>query len=269
MPPSVSARLRRFCLILGLGAATVACGPKQVGDPAKVSRSEYDLATDLWTRQREPRQALEHALRAAELDRDNADAAHLVSLIYLDFCQNSRIGECRLSDAEHYARRAIRAQADLLPAQNTLAVILVHQKRYDEAIAILKPITTNILYGTPEIAWGNLGWAYLEKGDLTRAISALNRAVAAEPLFCVGNYRLGCAYHRAGQLASARDSLDRALETPAPGCAALQDAYFERAQVHLELGEREQARADYDRCISLDRRSRTGERCSTLLGALD
>lgn len=268
MPRLSPWRLHRPWFALLLLAAAASCGPKQVGDPVKVSRSEYDLAADLWTRQREPRQALEHALKAADLDRDNADAAHLVSLIFLEFCQNSRIGECRLGEAELYARRAIKAQTDNLPAQNTLAVILVHQKRYDEAIFILKPITTNILYGTPEIAWGNLGWAYLEKGDLPKAISALNRAVAAEPLFCVGNYRLGLAYHRSGQLASARDSLDRALETPAPGCSALQDAYLERAEVHAELGEREQARTDYDRCISLDKRSQTGERCTARLGAL-
>lgn len=263
-----TSRVFRLGLLLSLLSAG-ACGPKQVGDPLKMSRSEYDLAADLWTRQREPRQALEHALKAAELDRTNADAAHLVSLIYLEFCQNSRIGECRLGEAELYARRSIKAQDGNLPAQNTLAVILVHQKRYDEAILILKPITTNILYGTPEIAWGNLGWAYLEKGDLPLAISALNRAVAAEPLFCVGNYRLGLAYHQAGQLASARDSLDRALETPAPGCSSLQDAYLQRALVHTELNEYEQARTDYDRCISLDKRSRTGERCSALLRALE
>lgn len=268
MPLFSAARFLRFGLSLCLLSAASACAPKQVGDPVKVSRSQYDLATDLWARQHEPRQALEHALLAADLDRENADAAHLVALIYLEFCQNSRIGECRLGEAELFARRAIKAQAQNLPAQNTLAVILVHQKRFDEAIHILKPITSNILYGTPEIAWGNLGWAYLEKGDLQKAISALNRAVAAEPLFCVGNYRLGLAYRRAGQLASARDSLDRALETPAPGCSSLQDAYLVRAEVHAELGDEEQARTDYDRCISLDRRSRAGERCSALLGAL-
>lgn len=269
MPLRSASRAFRSWFELSLCLVALACGPKkQAGDPVKVSRSEYDLAADLWARQHEPRQALEHALKAADLDRDNADAAHLVSLIFLEFCQNSRIGECRLGEAELYARRAIKAQADLLPAQNTLAVILVHQGRFDEAIHILRPITTNILYGTPEIAWGNLGWAYLEKGDLPKAISALNRAVAAEPLFCVGYYRLGLAYRRAGQLASARDSFDHALETPAPGCSALQDAYLERAQVHAELGEREQARTDYDRCISLDKRSRAGERCVALSGAL-
>lgn len=248
--------------------ALLACGPKTVGDPSRISESEYDVAADLWWRQHQPREALDHALRAVELDEQNADAAHLVSLIYLEFCQNSKIGECRLSEAERYVRRAITADPHSLEAQNTLAVILVHQKRYEEAISVLQPITTNILYATPEIAWGNLGWAYLESRNFDKAVNALSRAVAAEPRFCVGNYRLGVAYHRLGQLASARDALDRALETAAPGCGALQDAYLERAQVHLELGELELSRADLDRCIGLDKQNLAGRSCGKLLGTL-
>jgi Tfp pilus assembly protein PilF len=233
-----------------------------------MSEAEFDVAADLWWRQNQPREALKHALEASKLDTDNADAAHLVSLVYLNFCQISRIDECRLDEAEKYARRALRAKKDYLEAKNTLAVILIHQKRYDEALALLLPITEDILYPTPEIAWGNAGWAYLEKGDLERAIPALRRAVAAQPLFCVGNYRLGVAYRRAGQLDSARDALDRALETDAPGCGQLQDAFHERAQVHLALGEVELTRADLDRCIGLDKSNQAGRACNELLGTL-
>ncbi len=202
------------------------------------------------------------------MDGDNADAAHLVSLIYLDFCQNSQIDECRLEEAEKFAKRALAAKSDYVEAQNTLAVVYIHEKRAADAIRLLEPITENILYATPEIAWGNLGWAYLEKGDPEHAISALRRAVAAQPLFCVGNYRLGVAYHLVGQLESSRDSLDRALETDAPGCGNLQDAYLERARVHLELGELERTRADLDRCIGLQKGNPAGRACGKILSTL-
>jgi type IV pilus assembly protein PilF len=234
----------------------------------QLSSSEYEIAADLWARQRQPRPALEHALRAAELNPANSDAAHLVSLIYLEFCQNTKIGECRLSEAERFARQAVHNDPSSLAAQNTLAVVLVHERRFDEAISILKPLSQDILYGTPEIAWGNLGWAYLEKGELDLAISALSRAVAVQPLFCVGNYRLGVAYHRAARLASAREALDRALETQAAGCSDLQDAFLERAEVEIKLGAIEPARADLDRCSSLDHRNRTGQACAKLLSTL-
>ena len=55
-------------------------------DPDRMSESEYDVARDLWLRRNQPREALAHALKAIDLDGDNAEAAHLVALLYLDFC---------------------------------------------------------------------------------------------------------------------------------------------------------------------------------------
>lgn len=268
---TVTSALRRALGLVGgaslfLGCALFQSGP--VGDPVRMSESEFDVAADLWWRQNNPREALKHALRAVELDDQNADAAHLVSLLYLNFCQDSQIDECRLDEAEKYAKRSISAQSDNLQAQNTLAVVYIHQNKNEEAVRVLRPITENILYPTPEIAWGNLGWAYLNLDQTTEAIAALRRAVAAQPLFCVGNYRLGVAFHRQGQLEASRDALDRALETDAPGCGSLQDAYLERARVHLALGEVEMTRADLDRCLSLQKGNATGRSCGQLLSSL-
>lgn len=235
----------------------------------KMSKSEASLAADMWQRQGQTREALDHVLRAIELDKNNPDAAHLAALIYLDFCRTSQIGECRLDEAEKHARRALEEKKDFLEAKNTLAVILIHQKRYPEAIAQLRPLTENMLYGTPEIAWGNLGWAYLQMGNNPKAIEALRRAIAAQPLFCVGSYRLGVAYNRTGAAESAVEALDRALGTNAPGCNALQDAYLERAQAYLALGRPESTRADLDRCLDLSKSTPTGRECNRLMASLD
>ncbi|HWZ88067.1 MAG TPA: tetratricopeptide repeat protein, partial [Polyangiaceae bacterium] len=153
-----------------------------------MSESEYDIARDLWLRRNQAREALAHALKAVELDDSNADAAHLVALLYLDFCSRGP-AECRLGEAEKHARLALTDKPDFREAKNTLAVVLIHEKRYPDAIAVLTPLTEDILYQTPENAWGNLGWAYLEQGAFDRAIDALKRSVAAQPLFCVGSYR--------------------------------------------------------------------------------
>jgi tetratricopeptide (TPR) repeat protein len=229
-----------------------------------MSESEYDVARDLWFRRSAPRQALEHALKAVELNPENADAAHLVALIYMDFCSRGP-QECRLSEAEKHARLALSLRADYREARNTLGVVLIHQKRYAEAIAVLKPLTQDILYQTPENAWANLGWAELEAGRLDAAIDALRRSIAAQPLFCVGSYRLGIAYERRRDDALAIDALTRALETPAPGCNALQDALAARARVRLRTADREAARADLVRCTELSRKTEAGKECSSML----
>lgn len=254
--------------VMALAAALVGCagstGGEGAKDPERISESEYDVARDLWLRRSSPRQALDHALKAVELNPDNADAAHLVALIYMDFCSRSA-DECRLKEAEKHARLALHAKSDYREAINTLGVILIHQKRYAEAIAVLKPLTEDILYQTPENAWGNLGYAQLEAGQLDAAIDSLRRSIAAQPLFCVGLYRLGVAYERRKEDALAAETLTRALETPAPGCNALQDALAARARVEQRLGNTESALSDLERCVELSRKTERGKECSSML----
>ena len=210
------------------GVGCLSSGAKSPGgDPERMSESEYDIAADLWLRQNQPRGALEHALKAVELNEDNHLATHLVALIYLGFCGRSP-AECRLAEAERYARLAVQGAPEFRDAKNTLAVILIHQKRYAEAIDLLRPLAADMLYQTPENAWGNLGWAYLETGQLERAIDALRRSVAAQPMFCVGSYRLGLAYERNGEPAPALEALNQGLAHKPAACQQIGQRYAEK-----------------------------------------
>jgi type IV pilus assembly protein PilF len=257
--------------LFGLALVT-ACGSGSAsgpgaGDPDRMSDSEYDIARDSWLRQRQPRQALEHALKATELNEDNWEASHLVALLYLDFCGRSR-DECRLDEAEKFARKALGTKPDFREARNTLGVILIHRKKYDDAVSVLKPLAEDMLYQTPENSWGNLGWAYLEQGKFDLAVQALERSVAAEPRFCVGNYRLGLAHERKGQPAQAIQSFTRALETEDPACRNLQDAFAARGRAQFQLGHTDEARSDFSRCAELNRETSSGKECETLLRKL-
>ena len=258
-----------WLIFAGLTAlcACAAANNEGAKDPERMSESEYDVARDLWLRRNSPREALDHALKAVELNEDNADAAHLVALIYMDFCSRNS-DECRLKEAEKHARLALKAKSDYREATNTLGVILIHEKRYPDAIKVLKPLTEDILYNTPENAWGNLGWAELESGATDAAIESLRRSVAAQPLFCVGLYRLGLAYERRHEDTAAAETLTRALETQAPGCNSLQDAFAARARVEQKVGNGDAARADLERCVALSRKTDAGKECSSMLQKL-
>ena len=257
-------RLSVVCACFALLSGCAASSGEGVKDPDRMSDSEYDVARDLWLRRNSPREALDHALKAVELSQDNADAAHLVALIYMDFCSRNS-DECRLQEAEKHARLALKAKSDYREATNTLGVILIHERRYAEAIKVLKPLTEDILYQTPENAWGNLGWAQLESGATDAAVESLRRSIAAQPLFCVGLYRLGLAYERRHEDTAAAESLTRALETQAPGCNSLQDAYSARARVELRVGNQDAARSDLEHCAELSRKTNAGKECSSML----
>lgn len=253
-----------------LPLAPAACGGAQQVAHADETRSlaEYDLARDAFQNGR-LREALAHVEKALELDEDNADAAYLGAVVLLGFCaSDARSSDCRFDSAEKMARRALEANPEMRDAKNTLGVILVHQGRYDEAIAVLKPLTEDILYASPEKSWGNLGWAYLLKGRNDEAIDALSRSVAAQPLFCVGHYRLGLAYEKRGELDLAHEALTRAVETDQPECKRLQDAFDARARVAAKRGLLDEARADLERCRDIASMTPVGQRCAAQLQKL-
>lgn len=250
--------------------AVAACGaarPAEQGDEQR-SVAEYDLARDALQSSR-LREALGHVEKALELDEDNADAAYLGAVVLLGFCAGDvRSTDCRFERAEKMARKALVANPEMRDAKNTLGVILVHEGRYDEAIAVLKPLADDILYTSPEKSWGNLGWAYLLKGSNDEAIDALRRAVAAQPFFCVGQFRLGLAYEKRSELDLAREAFTKAVETDQPECKRLQDAFDARARVAEKQGQRDQARSDFERCRDIAATTPIGQRCAAQLRTL-
>jgi len=265
-------RVRRWGLRVfsaALLAVLVGCSAAQTPeggrDEEARSLAEYDLARDLWLNRGQPREALDHVLGAIELDGDNADAAHLASLIYLDFCRQSA-DACRLEEAERHARDALEAKPDFREARNTLGVTLIHQRRFDEAISVLRPLTEDILYRTPEVAWGNIGWAYLEQGVPQEAVVALSRSVAAQPEFCVGHYRLGLAEERLGHAERALAAFGRALTAADGRCQGLQEAYAGRARLLLATHRAAEAERDLQTCVRLDKRTDAGRECLKLQG---
>jgi len=259
--------------LVALALSLVSCSAAPGSSPEAAQRSigEYDLARDAFQRG-QLREALDHVQKSLDLDEENGDAAYLGAITLLAFCaaveDPKASTDCRLKDAERFARQALEVNPEMRDAKNTLGVILVHQGRYDEAVEVLKPLANDILYASPENAWGNLGWAYLLRGNIDEAIDALRRSVAAQPLFCVGQYRLGLAYEKKGEPALAREALTKAVETQRPDCQRLQDAFDARARVAIKLGQADEARADLLRCRDIGASTRVGQRCAVQLRSL-
>jgi type IV pilus assembly protein PilF len=245
----------------GCGPAT----PAGAAAPEQRSVAEYDLAREAFGQGR-AREALAHIETSLKMDGNNAEAAYLGAVLHLSFCARDEASpDCRFADAERYARKALEAAPEMREAKNTLGVILVHERKYDEAITVLRALANDIQYASPEKAWGNLGWAYLMGGRPDDAIDALRRATAAQPLFCVGHYRLGLAYAKRKEHELAVDSFSRALDVPHPECQRLQDAYEARGHAYASLGEQTKARGDYEKCAGISKATPAGKRCNEAL----
>jgi Tfp pilus assembly protein PilF len=253
------------CASLALGAAGCAgAGPEDVN----VGKAEYGLANDAFHKGRY-REALGHVNTALDHDDENADAAYLGAMVMLMFCANDEASsDCRYDEAERFLRLALEADPDMRDAKNALGVVLVHSERAGEAIEVLAPLAKDILYRSPEKAWGNLGWAYLEADQTDQAIDALKRSVAAQPLFCVGHYRLGLAYEKEGEYAAARQALTRAVTIEEGDCGKLQAAFWARARVLARLSKEAEMREDLEKCQELAASTAIGQQCSRRLAAL-
>ncbi|MBV9945727.1 MAG: hypothetical protein JOZ69_02640, partial [Myxococcales bacterium] len=110
-------------MLAGVLAACSLRGPASPGaNPERQADAEYDLAREYFYKG-DPRKALEHCRQAIAHDGSHARALYFASTIHLYFCSGVlelADPDCRLSDAENYARRAIEADDQFREAKNTL-----------------------------------------------------------------------------------------------------------------------------------------------------
>lgn len=251
--------------------ATVGCYSRSTtappaADPERQSIAEFNLGLDA-VNHNDFRMALSHALRAVELDKESGRALYLTSVAYLGFCTGLRgfsEPDCRLGDAEKYARATIKVAPTYPDAKNLLGEILIDEKRYLDAVTVLRPLVSDPTYTSIHLAWGNLGWAQVLSGDVDGGITSLKNSVT-ERRFCLGFYRLGMAYEMKGDLALADTNLSNAVD--GDSCKNFQDAFEERGKVRTKLGQAELARTDFERCKGLAADTMAGKRCTEALEA--
>ena len=208
--------------------------------------------------------ALEHLRVALDLDPDNARAHLLLGYIHLERKDYPK--------AEQALREGIRLlaeredmQATLAEAKNVLGVVLIEQERYDQAIPLLREAASDMLNHAPWYAWGNLGWAHYEKGEYPQAKEALEQAVRIQPRFCLGHYQLGRTLFAMEEFEEAEEALTDALEADERCERFYQDAWALRGETRARLGQREDAVADFERCIELGADTQAGETCQRFL----
>jgi tetratricopeptide (TPR) repeat protein len=108
-------------------------------------------------------------------------------------------------------QKALQVQPDNPLAANNLAYsMLEHGGNTDVALSLAQ-VAQRVM---PDVAGfaDTLAWAYYHKGIYGSAISLLEEAVKKAPQDPSFHYHLGMAYQKAGNLARAREHLQRALE---------------------------------------------------------
>jgi tetratricopeptide (TPR) repeat protein len=136
-----------------------------------------------------------------------------------------------------------------------------------EAIVELDSAISDLFNRDAYMAWGTIGWAYFELRNYPKAIDSLTRAVRLRRDFCVGHYRLGRAFLATKDFTRAEQSFTAAVEAD-KRCEVFQDAWQLRGEARMNMGNREDARNDFERCVELQPKSDSGQACSRYLAAL-
>lgn len=256
----------RFWLALTAGLAfAFACGSEISEQARRKSERYYQAAYIAWHDERDNLGAIRHLTRAVETNPENDNAHYLLGTI--------RLGRSEFDEAEKHLRAAISLRGRDRPAAraealNSLGVLLIHRQQLDEAVELLEEAAGEVLNREPWLAQGNLGWAYIERGEYEKAVEILRRALFDQPRFCVGRYRLGEAYYQQESYESAEAQLRAVVEAEADGCAQLQEAHHLLGMTYLRLDRTDDARQSFTRCRDIDPESEIGTGCAETLAGL-
>ena len=150
-----------------------------------------------------------------------------------------------------YFTKALQLNPKLVEAYEKRAIHYFYQRRYDKAIHDY----TRVIELNPDGGEAYLmrGSAYLKKKELQLAIDDLSRAIKLDPTVAGAFGNRAEAYRLAGMAREAvRDSTEAIGLRGDERTTAI--AYKTRAKARLELGQEEEADADFNKSVELDPR---------------
>lgn len=219
------------------------------------AQSHYDLAANM--AQKEPQGALMELDRAAELDPDMPEIYNARGVL-----MHMAFG--RPDDAAVSYKKALELRPTFSEVKVNLGNVFLDQKRYDEAIALYREALNDMLYTTPFLAQGNLGWALFKKGEKDQALQSIKSAVTLNPKFCLGFRNLGTIYDEAGNVDEACKYFGRFREQ----CPDVGDAYLREGVCLAKKGDLSGAHKSFKGCLEKSRSETEKDDCKRLKDGL-
>lgn len=228
----------RVTLASLVALALVLSGCKHV--PTEKERNSAEIHYNLGLQAQQAgniQEAVNEFKRALEADPENTDAHNAMGiLLHLSFR--------RYDEAVTHYEKALELRPNFSEARTNLANVYLDQGRYDEAIKLYEQVLNDMLYPTPFIAQGNLGWAYFKKGDTAKGLENIRAAVTLNPKFCLGYKNLGLIHEHTGNTEESCRQFTRYREA----CEESADAHMREGVCRAKLGEVEPARERFTSC---------------------
>ena len=141
---------------------------------------------------------------ALQLDPENTQYHNTLGLVLLN------LG--RPVDAQAEFQTAIDLDKTNPDLQHNLGIALAQQNRFNEAIAAYKQALSYPTYTTPEVAYYNMGEAYIRLNKPQEAQESFRAAIQLEPTMVAAHYGLGLALSQGGRRDDAKAAFRQARD---------------------------------------------------------
>jgi Tfp pilus assembly protein PilF len=232
---------------------STACAHVPTEKERQGAQIHYDLGVQLL--QSDPQQAFREFELSLQLDPEFVEAHHAIAvLLHISFKRHD--------DAEVHYRKALALRPDFSEGKTNLGNLLLDVGRYAESIVLYEQALNDMLYSTPFIAHGNMGWAYYKMGNESKAISEIRSALTLNPRFCLGLRNLGIIYMAQEKLSDACKSFGQFRE-----CSESAEAYFKEGSCLAQMGDRDAAFDKLRLCVSKSTGAQRNE-CEAMLSQM-
>ncbi len=160
---------------------------------------------------------------------------------------NTAIKNGNYAIAEQLFKRAVEKDPKHKKVRNDLAFVMVRQRKYAEAIAVLNEQTKDNPF--EDYAYGLLGYAYWQQQDYANAEAAYRKQIEVTPLNVSAHSSLGRMLLEARKYKEAIPELERAISL-APEDENLRVSL---GRAYLNLDQTDKAIAAFEEAIKLDR----------------
>ncbi len=195
--------------------------------------------------------------KALELDPEYPEARNAIAiLLHLSFN--------RPEEAITHYQKALEVRPSYSDAKTNLGNVYLSQERYSEAISLYEEALNDMLYPTPYIAQGNMGWALYKNGEVERGLQSIKAAVTTNPGFCLGYRNLGLIYDEQGAMEDSCRYFSRYREA----CPEEADAHLREGACLAKQGKLDAARESFTTCEAKAKTEALKDDCRRLRGAL-
>ena len=236
-----------FCLALLLQGCAHLVSEKDKDQSAL----HYEIAVQNLVKS--PQIALKEADEALGFDPMNADAWHIKALVLHQSFQ-------RLEEAQVAYAKALELKTPFSEAHTNLGNLYMDQKRYDDAIAQYQMALSDVMYPTPYIPQGNMGWAWYRKGDSKQAIEMLKGALSVNPKYCLAELWLGQVYEGQNNTAESCKYFGRFRDH----CPDRPDAWQRDGICLANAGDKEGAGKSFQLCVDKSQNDDQKDTCKSL-----